>query len=224
MVRLRYFCALLCAVASAGASFQPANPPRLSYSTYASPQIGTVTDLAVDSTGYAYVAGVYSGCAFLTKLNQSGSAAVWSVCLPVGQINAVALDGQGYIYAAGSTRDQQSSISTVMKLSPDAQQSIYSTSVGGTEITTLAVDHAGNVYAGGWADPTFRPTSGAYLIRGGQSFALKLDSTGSIKYATYLDFLHVVSFPSTISIAVDSQGQLWAVGVVCPSVAASESG
>jgi len=86
-------------------SAQLANPPRLSYATYAAQaaQGSVLFGYAVDSAGYAYLGGVYSGCAFLTKLNQTGSAAVWSICLPVGQVNAVAVDSQGYVYAVTFT-------------------------------------------------------------------------------------------------------------------------
>src|ERR1700682_1969909 len=92
---------LVAAVASAA----PANLPRLSYATYYSINVGTqrgsvVYGFAVDSAGYAYLSGGYGGCAFLTKLNQTGTAVIWSVCLPMTQVNSVAVDAAGYIYAA----------------------------------------------------------------------------------------------------------------------------
>src|SRR5437588_10207095 len=93
---------LLAAMTAAVLSAQPANPSRLNYATYAASLSGgsVLYGFAVDSAGYAYIGGgVYSGsgCAFLTKLNQTGSAALWSVCLPLPQVNAVAVDRQGYI-------------------------------------------------------------------------------------------------------------------------------
>src|SRR5260370_25603026 len=83
-----------------GACASPQNPPRLSYATYVGPASGSVVyGLAVDSAGYAYVSGG-GGCAFVTKLNQTGTSVIWSVCLPVSEVHAVALDPAGYIYVA----------------------------------------------------------------------------------------------------------------------------
>src|SRR5260370_11891977 len=104
-----------------------------------------VYGFAVDSAGYAYVSGG-GGCAFLTKLNQTGTAVIWSVCLPVTQVNAVALDAAGYIYVAGSNQtpvfQTAVSTSTIMKLSPDAQQAVYSTSIAGSYASKLVLDKA----------------------------------------------------------------------------------
>ena len=122
---------LLLTTAAVVASAQPVNPPQLVYATYAASPPGSVLNgFAVDSTGNAYLGGVYSSCSFLTKLNQTGTAAVWSVCLPLSQINAVAVDTQGYIYVAGKGQSQPPSSgvpdsSTFMKLSSNAQQALY---------------------------------------------------------------------------------------------------
>src|SRR5947209_3711033 len=81
----------------------PVSSPRLVYATYADASGSVVRGFAVDSSGYAYLAGSRPGsggpsCAFLTKLNQAGTAAVWSVCLPLAEVDAIALDAAGYIY------------------------------------------------------------------------------------------------------------------------------
>src|SRR5437016_11823705 len=126
--------------------------PRVAYATYVEKGAGSVSfSLAVDSAGYAYVAGggpLTGGprCAFLTKLNQNGTAAVWSVCLPMYQVNAIALDATGNIVVAGDNQPFLSGLviaSTVMKLSPDAQQVVYSTVIPGAGVAKLALDHNG---------------------------------------------------------------------------------
>ena len=96
----------------------PVSSPRLVYATYADASGSVVRGFAVDPSGYAYLAGSRPGsgsssCAFLTKLNQAGTAAVWSVCVPVGEVEDIAVDASGYIYVVGSVP------TTIMKLSPD---------------------------------------------------------------------------------------------------------
>ena len=227
---LDYASASICLLWLTGsiASAQPANPPRLSYATYAAPVREPVLyGLATDSAGSAYVAGVYLGnagagsaCAFLTKLNQTGTAAVWSVCLPVAEVNSVALDSAGYIYAAGDNHvsgyGSPPYSATVMKLSPDATQVVYSTSIPGTLAAKLALDGAGDAYILGVPATGFQATPGAYLTTAGDAFVLKLSPAGSVEYATYLD-LQSVSYPGGVGdVAVDSQGQAWIVGAACP--------
>jgi alpha-tubulin suppressor-like RCC1 family protein len=162
VVRHIWLATLVAAVASAA----PANPPRLSYATYVGAPSGSVVyGLAVDSAGNAYVSGMFP-CGFLTKLNQTGTAAIWSVCLPMTEIHAVAVDAAGYIYVAGNNQTQQYaslSTSTIMKLSPDAQQTVYSTSISGAYAVRMVVDRAGNAYITGLASSNFKATPGAYL-------------------------------------------------------------
>src|ERR1700694_5440617 len=94
----RIWLVLVAAVASVSA----ASLPRLSYATYVGSASGSaVYGLAVDTGGYAYLSGTFP-CGFLTKLNQTGTAAIWSVCLPMTEVHAVALDTAGYIYVAGN--------------------------------------------------------------------------------------------------------------------------
>jgi uncharacterized protein (TIGR03437 family) len=211
-------------LAAAAASAISVNSPRLTYATYLGPESGSVLyGLAVDASGYAYASGTYGGCGFLTKLNQTGTALIWSVCLPMNEIHAVALDAAGYIYVAGNSQNQQSSdrsTSMILKLSPDAQQTLYTTSIEGTYATRLVLDRAGNAYITGSASQSFKATTGAYLTKGPATgltaFAVKLNILGMVQYATYLDF---ISFPEakTGDIAVDSMGQAWVVGATCPT-------
>ena len=121
----------------------PVNSPSLVYATY----IGTgknsvLYGLAVDTTGYAYLAGSGPGigssqCGFLTKLNQAATVAIWSVCLPVVKAGAVAIDTAGYIYVAGTNADYSTS---VMKLSADGQHTLYSTQITGSDAAAIVVD------------------------------------------------------------------------------------
>jgi uncharacterized protein (TIGR03437 family) len=200
-----------------GLEAQPSNPPALTFATYAGI---TVYGLAVDSNGFAYVGGQSTSCASLTKLNQTASAAVWSLCVPGDHVSAVAVDGQGSIYAAAtsSLQQTQSLQSTILKLSPNGQQTLYSTSLAGVSVTRLVLDQEGNVYLLGIPDSNFQATAGTFLTTGaaGTSCAIKLDTNGQLQYATFLDLITDL-FVGPGSIAVDSVGRLWAVGLACPS-------
>jgi hypothetical protein len=161
----------LAAVLGSGGSIGSAGaPPRLSYATYVgAPGGSVVSGFAVDSAGYAYPLGTSSGCEFLTKLNQAGTAAVWSVCLPMYQVDAVALNAAGYIYVVGGSQPSPSGVGSavVVELSPDAQQVVYSTSIQGASAAKLALDSAGNAYVLEVPDTSFNATPGAYLTKGG---------------------------------------------------------
>ena len=208
---------------AAAVSAAPANLPRLSYATYVGTARGLVVyGLAVDAAGYSYVSGgYYPGCgAFLTKLNQAGTAMIWSVCLPMTEVHSVTLDTAGYIYVAGNNQNQPFTTvlpkSTIMKLSPDGQQTIYSTVIGGTYAGKLVLDRGGNAYITGLADSNFKATAGATLTTG-KAFAVKLNVSGEVQYATNLDFVWYLG--GVGDIAVDSKGQAWVVGATCPAVA-----
>lgn len=186
----------------------PVSAPKLVYTNYlGTNQYSYIYGLAVDSAGYVYAAGlnptVGSGsvaCAFLTKLNQAGNT-VSSTCMPFAEVESVALDAAGYIYVVARNTDYTSA---VMKLSPDAQQTLYSTQIDGYS-ASIAVDSAGAAYISGTSDSTFQATPGAYMSSGGQAFAIKLNPDGSINYAALLDL-------SSGRVAVDSKGQVWVAG------------
>jgi hypothetical protein len=98
-----------------------------------------------------------------------------------------------------------------MNLSPDGQETIYATSLAGASAQKLVLDRQGNAYVTGNASAAFKATAGAYKTSGGNAFVTKIDASGAVQYATYLDFL------GSGGIAVDSFGQVWAVGTTCPS-------
>ena len=188
------------------------------------------TGIAVDSGGNAYVSGVTSGgfpvtsgafqtnfsggecvdgncyqsdAGFLSKLNPTGTALVYSTYLTGpsdtgAYAGSVAVDGSGSAYVTGSAGSdypvtpgayQTSGGGTfITKMTPDGSAQIYSTffPVGGI----LALDAAGDVYLAGSAGAGLPVTSGAIqpqLNGTSDAFLTELDPTGStLLYATYL--------------------------------------
>jgi uncharacterized protein (TIGR03437 family) len=225
--------ALLCFVAL---NVDAATPPLINYVTYLGGSYAdTAAGIAVDSTGAAYVAGntsspdfpvtstslgapsATSNCAFVTKLNPSGTAIDFSICLANSRTTAFALDTNGNIYLGTGN--------SVVKLDPAAQNILYTVQTGGS-VESLAADAAGDVYIAGTGGPGLATTSGAYQSQsaGGVScpnalngpevqcnnaFITKLSPSGSVAWSTYLggsgpDDAH--------AIAVDSAGNVWVAG------------
>jgi hypothetical protein len=193
----------------------------LAYSTYLG---GNGDDdsywIAVDGAGSAYVAGEtdsrnfpttvgafdrssdqLSGDAFVTKLNQAGSALAYSTFLGGGGIDegyGVAIDGAGRAYVVGVT-DSRSFPTTagafdrsfsggdldafVTKLNAAGSALAYSTFLGGSlddEGYGVAIDGAGRAYVVGVTDSrSFPTTAGAFdrSFSGGEvdAFVTKLD-------------------------------------------------
>ncbi len=226
----------------------------LIYSTYLG---GSGTDeghsIAVDAAGNAYVTGytnstnfptvnalqpanaVNSNDAFVTKVNPSGSALVYSTYLGGSGNdygNGIAVDAAGNAYVTGATDSQNfpavnpiqprglgGIYAFVSKLNATGSALLYSTYLGGsgngTEGQSIAVDAAGNAYVTGKTQspdfPTVNALQGTYggnLY--GTAFVSKLNATGStLLYSTYLGG----SFNDQgQSIAVDSAGDAYVVG------------
>jgi hypothetical protein len=208
--------------------------PVLFYSTYLG---GNSLDqgfgVAVDSSGNAYVTGqtsspnfpTTSGAfqtsfggnydAFVTKLNATGSALVYSTYLGGNGLDqsvdglGIALDSTGSAYVAGGTTSTnfpttpgafQTTLAGqfdafVTKLNPTGSALVYSTYLGGSgtdECFGIAVDSAGSAYVtGGTRFGNFPTTSGAFQTIPGSSlvdaFVTKLNAAGSaLVYSTYL--------------------------------------
>ncbi len=187
----------------------------------------TANSIAIDANGNAYVAGTtyssnfsvtpgayneyFSGFAdvFVSKLNPSGSALVYSTFL--GGIDyeegtGIAVDSAGDAYVTGYTQSSDfpvtegafdvtfnTSDAFVAKLKPLGDYLLFSTFLGGDGWErgfSIAVDAVGDAYATGYsASGNFPTTPGVFKADGGGAYVTKLDSTGSwLRYSTILGF------------------------------------
>jgi hypothetical protein len=228
--------------------------PTLFYSTYLG---GSSFDegigIAVDSGGDAYVTGVTDSInfpttpgafqtslsggrnAFVTKLNPTGSALVYSTYLGGSSFDqgyGVAVDSGGDAYVTGFTESSnfpttsgafQTSLpgfanAFVTKLNPSGSGLVYSTYLGGSSVDEgfgIAVDSGGNAYVTGVTESANFPTTpGAFqtsLPGAGNAFVTKLNPAGSaLVYSTYLGGS---TFEEGFGIAVDSGGNAYVTGV-----------
>src|SRR5208282_5206125 len=179
--------------------------PTLVYSTYlGGSNYDQGSGIAVDGSGNAYGAGfTYSanfpvtagafqttfagGAAFVTKLNASGSALVYSTYLGGSggaQAFGIAIDGAGNAYVTGSSGPNFpitagafqttinggfTSVAFVTKLNASGTALVYSTYLGGTggvpagetdaQAYGIAIDGAGNAYVTGYTLATDFPTT-----------------------------------------------------------------
>jgi hypothetical protein len=182
--------------------------------------------LALDSSGNAYVTGTamssnfpvtngayqttnhatpnYGGNAFVTKLNPTGTALVYSTYLggSVGvgdNANGVVIDSVGNAYIAGETASTNFPVTNgayqttnnlvnafVTELNSTGTALVYSTYLGGNSqdfANGLALDNTGNVYIAGGASSTnfpvtqgaFQTTNNAAAQGGSNAFIAKLD-------------------------------------------------
>jgi hypothetical protein len=248
-------------------AYDPAKPlvidPVLEYSTYLG---GSSSDfaisIAVDSSGDAYVTGYTqsdnfpttagafqtsltasagNANAFVTKLNSSGSALVYSTYLGGNNGDGafgIAVDPSGNAYVTGFTGSSdfpttpgvfQTTLATgstngfVTKLNPTGSALVYSTYLGGNVFDNgerITVDSAGNAYVSGYASSSDFPTTpGAFqttLATGSTNgFVTKLNPTASaLVYSTYLGGN---AFDVAVGIAVDSSGDAYVTGVAFSS-------
>jgi beta-propeller repeat-containing protein len=225
----------------------------LVYSTYLGSGNGysSATGIAVDAAGNAYVtggtqppanypttpgafqpanAGTY-GNAFVTKLDPSGSALVYSTYLggstsDSGTGIAVDADGNAYVTGKAGSSDFPTTAGAlqpayggsgdafVTKLNPAGSALVYSTYLGGSSQEYsggIAIDAAGNAYvAGSTQSANFPTTAEAFQAAfggAGDAFVTKLNSTGSaLVYSTYL------RDGRGTAIAVDVNGNAYVTG------------
>jgi Beta-propeller repeat len=180
----------------------------------------TASSIAIDPNGNAYVAGQTDSLnfpasagvvqtsnaggtdAFVTKLNASGSAIVFSTYLggtsnELG--NAIALDSSQNVYIAGATASVDFPVSAgafqaaiaasydafVTKLNASATTIVFSTYLGGSgsdQATALALDASGNAWLTGSTSSTNFPLLNALYAQaagGNDVFVANLNSTGS---------------------------------------------
>src|SRR2546422_760404 len=212
--------------------------------------------IAVDATGNAYVTGQtfstnfptttgtvqpgFSGVssiigdAFVTKLNATGSALVYSTYLGGGDDDegfGMAVDATGNAYVTGQTLSTNfpTTADTVQpgfagtidafmtKLNPTGSGLVYSTYLGGDSDDLgngIAVDATGNAYVTGLTFSTNFPTTpGAFQTTpkfASDAFVVKLNAAGTaLVYSTYLGG---DGFDQGHGIAVDAEGNAYATG------------
>jgi hypothetical protein len=224
----------------------------LVYSTHLG---GRATDvgygIAVDSAGNAYLTGTTDSTdfptansfqalhaggindAFVTKLNPSGNALVYSTYLGGGGSDAgygIAVDSFANAYVTGSTSSidfpTMNSLADygggvidafVTKLNPSGKALVYSTYLGGSGDDAgygIAVDSVGNACVTGSTSspdfPTASPLQARYGGAESDAFVTKLNAPGSmLVYSTYLGGNGV---DAGYGIALDSAGNAYVTG------------
>ena len=228
--------------------------PILLYSTF----LGGNSDdggigIAVDGSGNAYITGEAlstnfpttmgafqstlgsgSGNAFVTKLNASGSALVYSTFLGgnnQSEGQSIAVDGSGDAYITGFNFSTNFPVTAgafqttakgedafVTKLNANGTALVYSTYLGGSSNdhgTSIALDGSGDAYiTGGTYSTDFPTTAGAYQTTfpgsGGTTFLTKLNPTGTA--LVYSTFLGGSNGGLGFSIAVNGLGDAYITG------------
>jgi hypothetical protein len=226
----------------------------MTYITYLGGSYDDESDgIAVDASGDAYVTGWTSSAnfpttsgafrtaigggyddGFVTKLNPTGSALIYSTFLGGNghdEGHAIAVDSLGDSYVTGTSYSTNfpttaGALQTTLgglddafitKLNPLGSALVYSTYLGGAghdDSRGIAVDASGNAYVAGFSDSTnFPATVGALQKNSGggyDAFVSKLNPTGSaLVYSTYLggsndDFIY--------GIAIDGSGNAYVTG------------
>jgi hypothetical protein len=211
------------------------------------------TDIAIDSLGNAYVTGdavagfpvtpgafqtsTTSGDAFVTKLNATGTALVYSTFLGGNSTDTgsgIAVNSAGNAYVAGDTASSnfpvtpgafQSGIAGgggfdafVTKLSPAGDALVYSTYLGGNDTdfgNDIALDTAGNATVVGSTSSTDFPTTPDATQSGhagvSDAYITRFNATGTaLVFSTYLGG----SAPDTArAVSVDVAGSIYVTGV-----------
>ncbi len=199
----------------------------------------SATSVAVDSSGNVYVsgltssssfphtAGAYQGTftggstAYVTKLNSSGNALVYSTFVPFDAA-AIALDSSGQVHVYGNALapftptanafQRNAMVLAVMKLNATGSGIVYATYLGNGGMRGIAVDGSGNAYTAGISGLGF-PVVNAFqpIPKGGnEPFIAKLNPAGSA--LVYSTFLGGSADDNARDIAVDSAGNVVVVG------------
>jgi Beta-propeller repeat len=224
----------------------------LVYSTYlGGTEYEGARGIAVDSGGNAYVVGEtlssdYPTTAgafdrtrtgeydmFLTKLNPTGSALVYSTFIggtAVDNGDDVAVDSGNNAYVVGATSSTDFPTTagafdttangafdgTVTKVNAAGSALVYSTYLGGSGFdggAGVTVDGPGSAYVvGGTPSPDFPVTPGAYdtTFNNGDAYVTKFDPAGSA--LVYSTFIGGSDYDSIGSIVLDTAGNAWLSG------------
>jgi hypothetical protein len=207
--------------------------------------VGTTTSIDFPVTAGAFQTSAIAGSsqnAFVTKLNATGTALVYSTYLSgsasqYGQ--AIQVDSTGNAYVAGKTSSgnfpttagaysrslKGASNAFLTKLNASGSQVVYSTYLGGSGYdvgTQLVLDTSQNVYiVGETVSPDFPTTTGAYQqstpgANVYQGFASKISADGSTLLAsTYLGGATIPFQPNTTEVSgvtLDSASNVYVVG------------
>jgi hypothetical protein len=253
-VAVRYALQAESTVGFAAGPYDPRLPlvidPVLTYSSYLG---GSGSDfiyrMAIDPEGNIYVTGpTYSADfplrdpiqpiphgsaeAFVSKLNPSGSALVFSTYLGgrwVDGGNGLAVDDAGNVYLAGVTSSPDFPVVNaiqpnwvggedcfVAQLDPSGTQLVYSTYLGGHAddgANSLVVDAVGRVYIGGDTFSTNFPTVNPFQsqLRGTvNAFIARLAPGGqTLEYSTYLGGSGT---DGGLDLALDAQNNAYVTG------------
>lgn len=199
---------------------------------------GTTTSIDFPTTGGAMSQVPPGGTSdgFITKLNSSGTALVYSTYIgSTGQdvCNAIAINGSGNVYVTGSTTSTAFPVTSgaydllhngggtdvfISELNTAGSALVYSSFMGGAsgEVgNAVAVDASGNAFVTGYtASSNFPTTVGAYsqTNMGGASegFIAKFNASGSaLLYSTHIGGS---SDDRPMGIAVDASGNAYITG------------
>ncbi len=225
----------------------------LLYSTYiGGPRGESAYGIAVDRSGNAFITGMTDSTypttsnafaqsksaqedAFVTKLNASGSALIYSTYLGGNGTewgSAIAIDTSGNAYVTGPTTSTTFPTTTgafdqvanggydvfVTKLNATGSGLLYSSYLGGTNDDNgrrIAVDAVGHAYVVGFSNSTNYPTSNGALITSyagnpNDGFITKMNTNGTgIIYSTYLGSSN---YDVAIGVTVDRKGNAYVSG------------
>jgi hypothetical protein len=188
--------------------------------------IGTTDGSAFPTTTGAYQRTFATGASFVTKLNASGNALLYSTFVNGAELSDIVLDASNNAYVTG-----RASISTPFSTTPGALQPtsgggvigklnaagsamVYATYFAspGDSCSAIALDAAGNAYVTGTTASTITTQDPLQPSPGGfkDAFVAKLDATGTaLVFATYLGGS---DDEYANDIAVDSFGDAYVVG------------